>query len=410
MKNSQKGFVVPLIITIVVLLLVGGIIYVSVKNNPKNQSISNTNDNGASSSNNTNVVNPGNNVVKSISVISPKGGETFVSGQKVNITWTTPGYELTKAVNIYLLRTDETATAIIVKNTANTGSYQWTVPTVTSSMSYVISVHIPDGNDVDSIDNPYSASSASPFTINPVVSTPHSDTLTYTGTTGTGTKFTVQYPSSWVYYKYSCNLDGVAFWPKNIAPDLSNVNCSLNGPISTAPIIIYTEQIPNIVLGKPGYETVFNQMKASLLSKDVSTWVTYSGYGISFEYPSAMGQPAITQTSTRTSISFANSVTFEIGAYYNQNVSRFETLDEVIQSAVSNPDVSNPTKEQVIVYGKTGTKLTYTSKTTGGGQTDVFVPVDTKGNILVVSQYGRAVSNVGGVGIDQILPTLQFTK
>lgn len=154
MNNSQKGFVVPLIIALVVLLLAGGVTYVVVKNKA-----SSVNSNTLTTVTPTPEISNNPAVRPALSISVPKGGESFTPGQVVAITWAAPGYELTKSVNIYLLRTDETASTLLATNVPNNGRYAWTVPSTTKSASYVISVHIPDGDGNDSIDNASAASS-----------------------------------------------------------------------------------------------------------------------------------------------------------------------------------------------------------------------------------------------------------
>lgn len=90
--------------------------------------------------------------------------------------------------------------------------------------------------------------------------------LTYFGKTDTGVSFSIKYPSSWTYYKFSCNAGGVAFWPKNIAPNFSQGGaCSMNSFLESSPIIVYsTGNQPSINLKNNNYQNVYDQMKSSL--------------------------------------------------------------------------------------------------------------------------------------------------
>lgn len=78
------------------------------------------------------------------------------------------------------------------------------------------------------------------FTVtnNPVTSpTPTtSEVQTYAGS-----NFSIKYPASWVYFKYSCNIAGIAFWPKVTAPSISTGNTCPMSLIDSAPIVIITE-------------------------------------------------------------------------------------------------------------------------------------------------------------------------
>ncbi len=89
--------------------------------------------------------------------------------------------------------------------------------------------------------------------------------LTYSGKTDNGVNFSIKYPTSWTYYKFNCNAGGVAFWPKNIAPDFSKGGaCSMNSFLDSAPIIVSTMSQPQIQLKNNSYQTIYSQMKSSL--------------------------------------------------------------------------------------------------------------------------------------------------
>jgi hypothetical protein len=97
----------------------------------------------------------------------------------------------------------------------------------------------------------------------PVNITP--ELLTYSSKTSSGVNFTIKYPSSWTYYKFSCNTDGVAFWPKTNVPDFSKGGaCSMNSFLDGAPIVVSTMSKPQIQLRNDNYKIIFDQMKTSL--------------------------------------------------------------------------------------------------------------------------------------------------
>lgn len=115
---------------------------------------------------------------------------------------------------------------------------------------------------------PFAFSQKASFTLlknTSISSNQNTDLLTYSGSTDTGLNFSLKYPSSWTYYKFSCNADGVAFWPKNSAPDTSKGGgCSMNGFLNSAPITLSTMSQPVLNLIDKNFIDTYNQMKISL--------------------------------------------------------------------------------------------------------------------------------------------------
>ncbi|MEI6042462.1 MAG: Ser-Thr-rich GPI-anchored membrane family protein [bacterium] len=149
------------------------------------------------------------------------------------------------------------------------------------------------------------------------------------------------------------------------------------------------------------------------LGNDVNeNWSTYTNDKIdfTFKYPPTMGQPTVSEQSTGIEISFANSLDFREGIRYNQVLGRNFTYEETVDNEVKNPEYSNVIKRNITVGGKKAIEVIYHNEISGGGGEMVFIPVDSKGNILEISSYSRAVNNVGGVGIDEIIPTIIFTN
>lgn len=70
-----------------------------------------------------------NNQEQSIEIISPNGGEKWIKGKKVEISWEAP--ETIESVNIRLMVADggegQSFNAAIAAGVANTGNYEWTV-------------------------------------------------------------------------------------------------------------------------------------------------------------------------------------------------------------------------------------------------------------------------------------------
>jgi hypothetical protein len=174
MKNSQKSFIVPLVIIIAAVVAIGGGTYYYLKNKKP--------------------VNP-----PSITVLSPNGGEKYKSGDSLTIRWNVSGFGLSP-VNLFLMRRDETQTRQIAKAIQNTGTYTWTIPENVIAGTYVVHVSVPDTAGEDNIDNPNRDESDKPFTINKTSASivNNSNLKTYTNTTY---HFSFQYPSEYKIYE-----------------------------------------------------------------------------------------------------------------------------------------------------------------------------------------------------------------
>jgi hypothetical protein len=154
MKNSQKGFVVPLLIGIIALLVIGGGVYIYEN---KKAEVPVVVDTGLQQSDEVQETNTGNTPVinqqnisnnppiikttpvtnpipvkSSITVLSPNGQEVWVNGSQQTIRWTSKGSNATQPVEIILERKSPTDTQFwnigkIATNQTGSGSYTWTV-------------------------------------------------------------------------------------------------------------------------------------------------------------------------------------------------------------------------------------------------------------------------------------------
>lgn len=173
MKNSQKGFIVPLLIAIIAVLVIGGGIY--IYNNKKaeapvlpidiNTDIQTTNQ----TQQQTNTQNPPANNKSSITVLSPNGGEVFKVGSTQTISWKTTGLSKNSKVTIILSSVGtggsrEGDAYQLISTTDNIGKYTWVV---TSPMSlspnntYNISIYdYTNSQIIDINDTPFSITSS----------------------------------------------------------------------------------------------------------------------------------------------------------------------------------------------------------------------------------------------------------
>ncbi len=100
-----------------------------------------------------------NQLIKSITVISPNGGEEWQAGTSQNIIWTSTGIA---NVKIEFTTNNGLTWNIIQNNYANTGSFEWNVPNNASSQC---KVRVSDAVDLVASDE-----SNNTFTINPIQS------------------------------------------------------------------------------------------------------------------------------------------------------------------------------------------------------------------------------------------------
>jgi hypothetical protein len=189
MKNNQKGFLLPLII-ILIAVAIGGGIYYSLKNNEA----------PVQNQNNVSIKNHATTTVSKatfpITVLSPNGGESYKSGDAINIVWVST-IKGPHKININLLGSDETRTILVAHNideiiSPNNGEskYTWIVPSNLAG-SFVVRVSTPDASGQDNIDNKIMDESNAPFTIG--LSTVITNSKIYTNAKA---GFSIQYPNT----------------------------------------------------------------------------------------------------------------------------------------------------------------------------------------------------------------------
>ena len=82
-----------------------------------------------------------------ISLTTPNGGESWMEGSVQSIVWTSAG--VTGNVNIYLKRTPTSTWATLASNISNTGTYNWTVTTPTTTQGVILVRSVSNTNQKD---------------------------------------------------------------------------------------------------------------------------------------------------------------------------------------------------------------------------------------------------------------------
>jgi hypothetical protein len=204
MKNSQKGFVVPLLIVIIALLVIGGGVYVYenkkvgtpvVIDNATQQSdqVQQTNTQNPSVSNpkNTPIIKtiPTSNPVSvrsSITVSSPNGGENYIAGNVITVKWTSNNVPTTNVANVSLVREDGEYSGVTVDSQASaniaSGIFNYTPPVTLPTGQYKIAVYSCPSSTGKQIDCTTGDYSDAPFMIKNIASpstvTPNSLSIT----------------------------------------------------------------------------------------------------------------------------------------------------------------------------------------------------------------------------------------
>ena len=139
----------------------------------------------------------------------------------------------------------------------------------------------------------------------------------------------------------------------------------------------------------------------NIKKNEIADWETYSDsdLGFSFRYPLQWGMPQRDILSTRTEISFGTKLIISTGIYYNQDLMRNMTVEELVGTYKNYKDFK---QEEILVGGREATKVSYTS-----GNNDKIIEVFVAHNdriILISSDI--AIDNL----FDQILSTFRFVE
>lgn len=148
MKNYKQGFIVPLLILIIAVLVIGGGIYFYSQNKSQQapqQSLTKNQTSQVSTNPDDNVI-PDPSKPSSFSVISPKKGDVLVAGQTYAINWTSVNVG-NQPIFISLRTPDNQVVKEFASGVTNSGNYSWTVGSSIQTGNYNISVNTSDNLD-----------------------------------------------------------------------------------------------------------------------------------------------------------------------------------------------------------------------------------------------------------------------
>jgi hypothetical protein len=131
----------------------------------------------------------------------------------------------------------------------------------------------------------------------------------------------------------------------------------------------------------------FMKIVASAKLDSVSTAAGFKEYSdtqlkLSFQYPASWPAPTKSTLSTRTSINVGQGISIESGVYYNQNLDRGMTIDELVKSVGA-----GVTQQDITVGGKSAVKASHVGAA-GELITQIYVSTDSKGGVVLIKSSG----------------------
>ena len=124
-------------------------------------------------------------------------------------------------------------------------------------------------------------------------------------------------------------------------------------------------------------------LEAEAENENIASWKNYSDsqLGLSFKYPPSWGEPSKSILSTRTEIRFKNGAVISSGGYYNQDLGRLMTVQEIISALGKSVSFNSGTNG--VIDGKNIRTISYTDGL-GLNVTEVYIAVDEKGKIVSI--------------------------
>ena len=137
-------------------------------------------------------------------------------------------------------------------------------------------------------------------------------------------------------------------------------------------------------------------------------------FSFTFDYPKEWGNPEIVLLSTKVSGTFINGsirdsesgFSFSEGVYYDQSNQKKLTIEEIVSNIKKQTYIKQFSQEDFVVGGKKGIKIEY-GYSTGNTMTELYIPLDEKGNIFNISSE---VELVGAPVFKKVVDSIEFKK
>lgn len=380
------------------------------------------------------------------------------------ITWESSGVG---RVNIDLFNSNGSKNRAIADGVENKNQYEWIIDDLAAwrpwDGPYKIVISDADNNSVKAETNSFTASGAYP-------SDNYDQTAGWKTYTNTNCGFEFMYPANFTIKERDRAVDMCSLDLEAVKDDLAqSFGVLVNRPTGFPYWEDYKPREKLVIDGKPveiwygahidggdtysffiifeendnSYVLVSSMKKGSksdemeqekLFKKIVSTFKsiapsqivglkTYDDNGVLFNYPQDWGQPKEVSLPTRMSVAFPsgtigqydNAFYVQIGQFFSkegtanyQNGNQMPmTVQEIVSSIRNQPYVKSFIQQDIKVAGSQGMRIDYNYKEGGNAVTEIYIPMDNKGNILNIS------SDTALIGTDlfnQVILSLKFTN
>lgn len=168
---------------------------------------------------------------------------------------------------------------------------------------------------------------------------------------------------------------------------------------------------------KSQFSIIKSQINSNVQNSNTETarWKTYANLqtGLQFRYPQGWGNPQLNLLSTRIKISFSENgnISLDNGLYYNQNLSRNMTFDEIRNSFEDVFPAGNLINtKNIVIDKKECVEFSYSdSNDSGILYISIFIPRDDNGTISSID-FSYKPNDGTITNFNNFISTIKFTK